>query len=366
MNRLFLPLLISVLAGSGPATALPLQQLTIHGPHADQLALSQAAQVNNARQMALAPDGTLFVGTRRAGKVWALQDTDRDGQYEQRYLLASGLGMPSGIAFHQGTLYIADIGQILRLPDILSQLASPPEPETLPVRLPDDSHHGWKYLRVGPDGWLYFNIGAPCNICLSQNPLYASIVRLPLSGGEAEIIAHGVRNSVGFDWDRHGSLWFSDNGRDHWGDDRPDDELNRLGQPGQHFGYPFLHADNLKDPIFGKRSGRLSRYQPPKALLGAHVAPLGIHFYRNGSLAGLDRNSLLVAEHGSWNRSRKVGYRVVQLQVNGTEVVSQTVLIDGWLQGQRHWGRPVDIIEDLDGTLLISDDHAGVIYRLCR
>ena len=364
MNKLFLPLLISVLAGSETAAALPLQHLKLHGPQASRLQVEQVATVANARQMALAPDGTLFVGTFRAGRVWALRDLDKDGEYEQRYLLAKGLNMPTGIAFHQGDLYIAAVSQILRLPGILNRLSQPPAPQPLPVSLPEHNHHGWKYLRVGPDGQLYFNVGAPCNICLSQNPQYAALLRLPLAGGEPEVIAHGVRNSVGFDWDSDGALWFSDNGRDMMGDDRPDDELNRLDTPGQHFGYPFLHANNLKDPIFGNRAAELYRYTLPKALLGAHVAPLGIHFYRGSSVPGLNKQSLLVAEHGSWNRSSKVGYRIIKLQIEGTEVVSQQLLLDGWLQGQRYWGRPVDIIEDQNGHLLISDDHAGAIYRL--
>lgn len=362
---LYAPLTLTVLALSSPGQAadLPLEQLQL--PPGYQIEV--AARVDNARQLALVDKtdspGILFVGSRRAGKVVALKDSDHDGIYEQQYLIARDLDLPSGVTVRGQDLYVAALDKVWRYPNIVTRLDNPPQPELVTDDLPDDTHHGWKYLRFGPDNWLYLNIGAPCNICLSRDPRYASIIRLRPDTGEQQIVAAGVRNSVGFTWHpQDNSLWFTDNGRDHMGDDIPDDELNRATQPGQHFGYPFIHANGISDPRYGRQAQ--GPYTPPLLGLGAHVAPLGLSFYSGTQFPDTNHNTLFIAEHGSWNRSLKVGYRVTRVDTLNGEVIGHQPFISGWLRGQRHWGRPVDVITDHDGSLLISDDYAGAIYRV--
>lgn len=358
-NRKASTMIEFVLMFSLSAPAIDLGQLTLPDDHQ----ITIAARATNVRQMALGSDGTLFAGSRKEGKVYAFQDRDNDGRYEQRTLIASGLTMPSGVAIKDNDLYVAAVDKIWRYRNITPLKSPLPQAELLFDQLPDNRHHGWKYLKFGPDQLLYFNIGAPCNICLSPAP-FATIARLN-PNSTLELIAQGVRNSVGFDWHpetRH--LWFTDNGRDHLGDDQPSDELNRLTAPGQHFGYPFIHAADIPDPDFSVSS--MDKYQPPAYNLGAHVAPLGMTFYTGNTLPRADQNTLFIAEHGSWNRSKKVGYRVVKLRIAQGKVVSHQPFISGWLQGEEHWGRPNDLIVDRDGSLLISDDYAGVIYRVSK
>ena len=326
-------------------------------------ALSVAAEVDNARQIALGEPGTLFVGSRRAGKVYRLRDRDGDGIYEQQEILLKRLNMPSGIAYRDGDLYIAAVNQILRITDAGTLTQLPAKTELITDKLPDINHHGWKYLKFGPDGDLYFNLGAPCNSCLSQDPHFASILKLNLQTAQQTIVAQGARNSVGFAWHpTRNELWFTDNGRDHLGDDQPDDELNRLSEPGQHFGYPYVHAGNIPDPEL-YQGQPFTEFQPPELKLGAHVAPLGLSFYTGDKFPDANQHTLFIAEHGSWNRSNKVGYRVIQVDTSTTPVTHK-IFIEGWLQGESAWGRPVDIVTDRDGSLLISDDKAGAIYRV--
>lgn len=335
--------------------ALPIQQLRFP----PGFKIERIATVENARQISQAPDGTLFAGSRNAGKIYRLRK-DAQGQYQVETLI-SGLAMPSGVAFHDDTLYVAALNRILRLEQPLQD--KPGSWQKVTDYLPDREHHGWKYLKVGPDGQLYFNIGAPCNACLSENPRYATLTRLTLDGSQLEVIAEGVRNSVGFDWHPDDlALWFTDNGRDWLGDDQPDDELNRLSSPGQHFGFPYLHGNNLPDPHFGTLAPPPS--ETPAALLGAHVAPLGMAFTQQQPWAAPGETSLFIAQHGSWNRSKKVGYRVVKVRLEGNRVLSVEPFIYGWLQGQSYWGRPVDVLFDSDNNLLISDDYGDAIYRL--
>lgn len=345
------------------ARDLPLERLQL--PVGFQI--DQVAAVDNARQMARVDtpegQGILFVGSRRAGKVVALRDKNGDGYYEQQYLIARDLDLPTGVAVRGNDLYVAEVDKIWCYPDLAKRLENPPAPKLITDRLPDESHHGWKYLKFGPDGWLYFNIGAPCNICLSEDRRFASILRLNVDNGEQQIVAEGVRNSVGFTWhpvDK--SLWFTDNGRDHLGDDLPDDELNRAAQPGLHFGYPYVHANGATDPRFGSLAS--GNYHKPKLGLGAHVAPLGLTFYQGQQFPKATADTLFIAEHGSWNRSLKVGYQVIRVETRAGEVISHKPFITGWLRGQRHWGRPVDVLTDHNGSLLISDDYAGAIYRV--
>ncbi len=322
-----------------------------------------AEGVANARGMVLSPTGTLFVGTRRAGNVYAVRDTDNDHKAGEVVTIAGELTMPSGVAFNEGSLYVAEVHRVLRYDDIEAKLANPPAPVVLNDTLPTERHHGWKYLRFGPDGKLYFNIGAPCNICEPDDP-YGSIVRMNPDGTGLEVLARGVRNTVGFDWHPGtGELWFTDNGRDMLGDDVPPDELNRLRQEGLHFGYPYCHGGVIPDPEFGK-PGVCADYEPTAMNLGPHVAAIGMTFYTGDMFPDEYKNQILIAEHGSWNRSTPIGYRLMIVRLEGNKAVSYEPLAEGWLEGSQAWGRPADVIQMPDGSLLLSDDRLGVIYRI--
>ncbi|WP_417534690.1 PQQ-dependent sugar dehydrogenase [Marinobacterium stanieri] len=358
MHLRLTPLLAIGLASS--AQALPLEQLQLPPGYRIQV----AAEVPNARQMAISPEGVLYVGTRRDGRVFALQDLDGDQHYETRHTLMSNRRLPNGVSWSGGDLYVAELTQLVRLPDIDSRLNNPPAPEPILTGLPDITHHGWKYLKQAPDGAFFFTLGAPCNVCLESDPRFASIMRFDPATGDASPWAHGVRNSVGFAWHpEDGSLWFTDNGRDHLGDNQPDDELNRAEQEGPHFGFPFRHAREVVDPDFGEGADAVNS-QAPAALLGAHVAALGISFYTADQFPDTPETTLFMAQHGSWNRSSKVGYRVMRVETEGEQVRSVEPFITGWLQGEQAWGRPVDVLVEPDGDLLISDDRADVIYRV--
>ena len=345
---------------AGPASALPLEQLKLPSGYRIEV----AAEVPNARQMALSPSGALYVGTRRDGRVFALQDRDGDQRYETRHTLLAHRRLPNGVVWSDGDLYIAELTRLIRLPDIDTRLQQPPEPEVLLDRLPDITHHGWKYLKQGPDGAFYFTLGAPCNVCLESDPRFASIMRYQPGADSARPWVRGVRNSVGFAFHpRDGSLWFTDNGRDHLGDNQPPDELNRAPRGGLHFGFPFIHGRNVPDPRFGDGADALNSV-PPVAELGAHVAALGITFYTARQFPDTPDTTLFMAQHGSWNRSSKVGYRVMRVDTAGTGVAGIKPFITGWLQGEQAWGRPVDVLVKPNGDLLISDDRADVIYRV--
>lgn len=323
-----------------------------------------AQNVTNARGMSLGPDGTVYVGSRGEGKVYALPDRNQDGTADTVLVLASGLNMPAGVAWHNGDLYISAVSRIVKLPDIAEHLTNPPAPVTVYNDFPTKEHHGWKYIAFGPDGKLYVPVGAPCNICLSEDSIFASIARMDPNGTNLEIVAHGVRNSVGFDWNPDdSSLWFTDNGRDMMGNDLPNDELNHLTNPGQHFGYPFCHQGNLLDPEFGEGKS-CADYKAPAALLGPHVAALGMKFYRGTQFPEKYRNAIFIAEHGSWNRSTPIGYRVAVAWPHTDGSVTTEIFAEGWLEGTSAWGRPVDLLELPDGSLLLSDDHADLIYRI--
>jgi len=319
--------------------------------------------VENARQMALGDRGTVFVGSRKAGKVHALVDRDGDCVADAKYRIADGLILPSGLEFRSGSLYVAALNRILRYDEIENRLDDPPAPVVVTEDLPDETHHGWKYLRFGPDGMLYVPVGAPCNIC--DEPGYAEIRRIRPDGSHMETFAHGVRNSVGlaFHPDTR-ELWFTDNGRDRLGDDVPGDELNRAPESGLHFGYPYCHQGDLPDPEFGP--GRsCADYTPPELTLGAHVAALGLTFYTGSMLPDGYRKQLFIAQHGSWNRSEKVGYDILLVRFDETgRVAGSEVFASGWLQGQENWGRPNDVMQMPDGSLLVSDDQANAVYRI--
>lgn len=319
------------------------------------------AEVPNARSMTLSDSGVVYVGNRSGDQVWAIADRDNDGRAEERYVVADGLDVPNGVAWHEGNLYVAQVSRILRFENIDTRLENPPEPAIVTEDYPDDGHHGWKFIAFGPDGKLYVPIGAPCNICDEDG--YAIITRINPDGTGKEIVARGVRNTVGFDWDpATGDLWFTDNGRDWMGDNRPDDELNRAKKTGAHFGYPHCHAGTITDPEYGEGHD-CKEYVAPEALLGPHVAALGMRFYDGGMFPEKYRGGIFVAQHGSWNRSEKTGYRVVFVDPK-RENVEPEVFAQGWLQDESVRGRPVDVLVMPDGALLVSDDSAGVIYRI--
>lgn len=319
----------------------------------------------NARSLALGEDGTVYVGTMQEGKVYALQDQNRDGKADPVRVVAAGLTMPNGVAMLEGDLYVADLARLLRFKGLGKRWDVPPPAETVFADFPKDVHHGWKYLRAGPDRKLYLGIGAPCNVCRSKDPIYATLSRFDPATRTIEVYAHGVRNTVGFDWQpQTGVLWFADNGRDWLGDDLPPDELNRAPRPGLHFGFPYCHGGELADPEFGKGVS-CNDYVAPAWTFGAHSAPLGMRFYTAGQFPPEFQGRLFVAQHGSWNRSAPTGYRIVAIGFENGNPTTETVFADGWLTptGEVR-GRPVDILQMPDGALLVSDDKAGKIYRI--
>ncbi len=324
-----------------------------------------ASHIPGARSMALSPDGILFVGTRDIGKVYAVLDTNKDNTADKIIIIAEDLNMPNGVAFRNGDLYVAEVNRILRYDNIESRLHNPPEPVTINNHFPSDRHHGWKFIRFGPDGKLYVPVGAPCNVCLRNDERYATIMRMNPDGSDLEIFARGIRNTVGFDWNpRTNVMWFTDNGRDMLGDNIPPDELNKASKIGMNFGFPYVYGKNIRDPEFGKGVD-ISNFTQPVQELGPHVAALGMRFYTGKMFPPEYRNQIFIAEHGSWNRSKKIGYRVsvVKLDSNNNPI-SYKPFAEGWLKGQSVSGRPVDIQVMPDGALLVSDDYAGVIYRI--
>lgn len=352
---------LALVSGTGAAD-LPLETLTLPDGFAIEVYVDD---VPGARQMALGDEGTLFIGTRDAGEVYAVTDTDGDGQPDTRRVIASDLFLPSGVAYRDGDLYVAEVDKIHRYPDIEGELAGGGElaSSIFLEGLPDARRHGWKYIDFGPDGHLYVPVGAPCNICDEEAP-YATLLRVDTGGGGYEVYARGIRNSVGFDWEPGTDvLWFTDNGRDMMGDEEPYCELNRAPEAGMHFGYPYFHEGDLPDPEFGEGKNP-DDYVAPAAKLGPHVAPLGMVFYEREMFPPAYRH-LFIAEHGSWNRSEKIGYRVKMAVVENGEVSAYKPFISGWLnEDESVWGRPVAFLALSDGSLLLSDDYAGVVYRI--
>jgi glucose/arabinose dehydrogenase len=328
-----------------------------------------AEGVADARQLALGDHGTVFVGTMEAGKVYAVRDENGDGRADRVRTLAEGLNRPNGVAFRGGALFVAEVSRILRYDGVEGRLDDPPAPAVVYDGFPTERHHGWKYIAFGPDSLLYVPVGAPCNICAPGLP-FASITRLRLdSTGRAdsagpEVFASGVRNSVGFAWHPDTrELWFTDNGRDLLGDDLPPDELNHAPGPGLHFGYPHCHGRSIRDPEFG-RERACTEFTPPALELDAHVAALGVLFYTGAMFPEAYRGQLFIAEHGSWNRTVPQGYRLTLARFEAGKAVGREVFADGWLRRSRAWGRPVALLQLSDGSVLVSDDRAGVIYRL--
>ena len=347
---------------SSSAAAQPVDLATLTMPGGFTIA-SYSNQVPNARELALGANGTVFAGSREAGKVYALTDTHHDGRADKVRVIASGLQMPSGIAFHDGDLYIGAVSRIFVLRDIEHHLDDPPKLELITDKLPGKTHHGWKFLAFGPDGRLYVPIGAPCNIC-EPGKDFAKLISMKADGSDWRDVAVGIRNSVGFDWQpRTQQLWFTDNGRDMLGDDLPSDELNRITRAGEHFGFPYCHQGDTLDPEFGKGKS-CKDYVPPVLKLGAHVASLGMRFYTGTMFPAAYRGAAIIAEHGSWNRSKKSGYRVMTVRLDGDRVLDYEPLIDGFQHDEKAQGRPADVLVMPDGALLVSDDLAGAVYRV--
>ncbi len=333
-----------------------------------------AENVDNARSMALGTRGTVFVGSQYSGKVHAVVDRDGDHKADRVVVIASGLDQPNGIALRNGALYVATRSRLLRFDDIENHLDSPPAPVTISDDLPNpNAGHTWKFIAFGPDDFLYMSVGSPCNVCMPA-PMSAAILRMKPDGSGREVFADGVRNSVGFDWHpvSH-EMWFTDNGRDMLGDDVPSDELNVAWKPGLHFGFPFCHQGDVSDPEFGAQRA-CSTTEPPVLKLGAHVAAIGFTFYTGNMFPAAYRNAAIIAQHGSWNRSTPSGYRVMAAHTDGRRVTAYEPLLEGFLPGANTsggrgattaaLGRPADVLQLADGSILVSDDRSNRLIRI--
>jgi len=355
---LLAPLVVGAQGGLPRDRGLPFDRIKVPAGFRVDL----VAVVPGARAMTFGSDGTLFVGSTR-GDVFAVSFPEGRSPVVRAFAL--GLREPVGVAFRDGALYVSAVSRILRLDDVERRLDNPPSPVLVSDRFPSDGHHGRKFIAFGPDGKLYVPVGAPCNVCEPDPERYANIGRMNPDGSGFEIVARGVRNTVGFDWHpRTQELWFTDNGRDMLGDDQPPDELNRITVRGQNFGYPYCHGGTIRDPEYGGKHP-CSEFVAPAQNLGPHVAALGMRFYTGTQFPAEYRNQVFIAEHGSWNRSQKIGYRVmlVRLDEQG-RAVKYEPFAEGWLQGESAWGRPADVVVAPDGSLLVSDDTAGAIFRV--
>jgi glucose/arabinose dehydrogenase len=331
-----------------------------------------AAGLANARTLKLGDKGTVFVSTRLQDKVYAI--VDKGGKREVK-IIASGLHSPNGLAFNKGTLYIGEISQISKIDNIEDNLDNPPKPTVIYSDLPKDEAHGWKTLTIGPDNKLYFQVGAPCNICMPDDK-HAQIRRINLDGSGAEVVARGIRQIVGMDWHPVSKmLYWSENSRDWLSEDIPNDKLNRLAKVGDNFGYPYCHQGNVPDQEFGWGHS-CSEFVHPIALLGPHAAALGMRFYTGTMLPAEYRGNIILARHGSWNRSKKFGGDVVLVKlgkdglplnkwdVPGDQRTDIVPILTGFIQNNSYVGRPVDVLQMKDGALLVSDDWNGAVYRL--
>ncbi|MGH7318085.1 MAG: PQQ-dependent sugar dehydrogenase [Candidatus Rokuibacteriota bacterium] len=339
-----------------PASQIPIDQLKL--PPGFKASV-WANGIANARSMAWGSKGTLFLGTRVAGNVYAV--VERGGRREVK-VIAKGLTQPNGVAFKDGALYVAEILRLHKFENIEDTLDNPAASKVV-YDFPKEAHHNWRFLIFGPDGKLYFNMGAPCNICMPPET-HANISRLSADGTAFEYVARGVRNSVGADFHPvTKELYFTNHGRDWMGDDVPSDTLHHAPRPGLHFGFPFCHQGDVLDPDFGL--GRsCSEFAPPLLKLGPHVAAIGIRFYSGNMFPPEYRNRAFIALRGSWNRTQKSGYRVMTVELKPGAPPKYEVFAEGFLQGDKPWGRPTYIEWMPDGSMLVSDDYAGAIYQI--
>lgn len=323
-----------------------------------------ANNVPTARGMVVSPSGIVYVGSRKAGKVYALVSHGDKSVADEVVTVAEGLENPIGVTMLNGALYVAEIGRVIRFDDIDKHYAQKPVYTVVKGDLPNDKWHGEKFIKAGPDGKLYVPVGAPCNVCNREDTLHSKIFRMNPDGSHFEEYARGVRNTVGFSFHpQTKALWFTDNGRDEMGDNMPSDELNVAPKPGMHFGFPYCHGGVVPDPEFAN-GRKCEEFEPPVAKLGPHVASLGMEFYNASQFPEAYRGAVFIAEHGSWNRSSKLGYRVALITLYDSKVVSDTVFLEGFLRGEEVVGRPVDVAVTADGSMLVSDDYGGRVYRV--
>ncbi len=341
-----------------PEDKLPLPQLKL--PKGFKIEV-YAHGIANARTVRIGDKGTVFVSNRLLDKVYAI--VERNGKREVK-VIASGLDRPNGLAFHKGALYVAEGTKISRFDNIENSLDNPPKPVVVYDDLPNHQSHGWRYIGIGPDNMLYINVGAPCNIC-EPPPANAQIRRMNLDGSGAHIYARGVRNSVGFDWHPVSKeLYFTEHGRDWLSEDLPEDELNRVTKVGQHFGFPYCHNGTHTDREMGWGHS-CDTYEKPAALMGPHSAVLGMRFYTGNMFPSQYKNAIFIARHGSWNRTKKIGGDIVVVKLNKDGTVrSQEPFLTGFIQNNEYIGRPVDVHVMKDGSMLVSDDYAGAVYRI--
>ncbi len=320
-----------------------------------------ASGMANARSLALGDKGTVFVGSRLVDKVHAI--VSKDGKREVK-VVASGLYRPNGVAFRNGTLYIAELSKVSKIEHVEDMLDNPPKPTVIYDNLPKDEAHGWKFLAIGPDNKLYVEVGQPGNDVLHDKD-HGQIRRLNLDGTGAEVVAYGVRHSVGFDWHPETKqLYFTDNGRDWLSEDVPEDELNRVTKVGEHFGAPYCWQGNIPDSEFGWGKS-CSDYTAPVGLMGPHAGVLGMRFYTGSMFPKGYKNAIIVARHGSWNRSKKFGGDVVAVHLDKDgKVRSMEPLVTGFLEDNKYIGRPADVMQMKDGSILVSDDYNGAVYRI--
>ena len=361
-------LLLGPLLVAGAALGADLSKIALPaGFHIEQF-----ASVDNAREMALGGvhdgRGVIYVGSFEAGDVYALEFADN--KVVAKHLIAHGLNTPLGVAWHDDTLYVSEVSRVVKYPHIDEQLDHPPAAMVVTDQLPSETHHGGRFLAISKDGWLYVPVGMPCNVCKKDDTKYGVLTRMRLDGSDRQLLARGIRNTVGFDFSPvDGSVWFTDNGRDMMGDEIPSDKLNHLTAANQHFGFPYCDEGDIADPEFGSEHA-CSEFIAPVAKLGPHVATLGMRFYTGSMFPPEYRNNVFIAEHGSWNRSKKIGYRVarVSFKPDGS-VASNEVFASGWLQVDLEGretvsGRPTDVLVMPDGALLVSDDTGNAIYRI--
>jgi glucose/arabinose dehydrogenase len=342
-----------------PAEQLPVAKLK--APQGFKIEL-YAAGVDNARTLRQGDNGTVFVSSRIKDKIHAI--VDKNGKREVK-VIASVLHRPNGIVLHNGTLYIAELSQISKIENIESNLDNPPKPTVIFSDLPKEEAHGWKFLTVGPDNKLYFQVGAPCNICMPSER-HATIYRLNLDGSGLEVVAKGIRQIVGMDWHPVSKqLYFTENSRDWLSEDIPEDKLNRVAQPGKdNFGFPYCHQGNIPDSEFGWGHS-CDEFTKPLALLGPHTAPLGMRFYTGSQFPADYRNQIIVARHGSWNRTNKIGGDLVLIKLNPDGTFgSMEPFVTGFIENNNYVGRPADVMVMKDGSLLVSDDYNGAVYRI--
>ncbi len=315
------------------------------------------------RAMARGDQGKIYVGTRIIGRVYEVTD---NGDRRSVRVVVDKLTQPAGVAFANGSLYVMAIGKVLRFDGIENNPGVQPADLTDKFNLPPAQHHQWKYIAFGPDKKLYVPFGAPCNICEPEQP-YAQLRRYNPDGSGMEVLARGIRNSVGFDWHpKTGELWFTDHGRDWMGDDTPQDELNRLSQPGANFGFPYCHAQGVPDQDI-KKADPCNGVTRPVALMGPHAAAMGVLFYTGKMFPAEYRDTMFVARRGSWNRSKMTGFDVVNVKARADgKNAKVTPFMTGFMDAKKNtfWGRPVYLLQMPDGALLVSDEQLGAIYRV--